>query len=246
MLMLFCSAQLILEGITIYGWLVRIRGNEAALNNEPKVFEASMAGTAIIAFTVEIVYAVRIWRLSNHNLWLTGVVVILALLGFGGGIAMVATIAEHPFWSEANTNFIPSTISLAGTVSCDVAIAAIQVYLFRQHLKSNKHGQLQGMLGKLSKMVISVGLLTTVDAIVFLTTFLVNPANGVFIIPYLLLCNCYLNSFLSLINQRTDLRKTADEHELSTFSRRLTTLRFREITTSEFTSATEVETEVES
>jgi len=230
----------------LYGWFVRVRGNLGALNDEPKVFQASMAGTTIIAFTVEIIYAVRIYRLSNHNWWLTGVVAFLALFGAGGGFAMVATIVEHPFWSQASTNFVPSIVCLAGTVLCDVAIAGIQVYLFRQHLASNKHGQLKHVLRKLSGMVISVGLLTTIDAIVFLVTFLQNPANGFFIIPYLLLCNCYLNSFLTLLNQRTDLRKAADEHELSTFSRRPTTLRFREITTSQFASVTGVELEVES
>lgn len=205
-----------------------------------------MAGTTIIAFTVEILYAFRIYRLSNHNPWLTGIIAFLALFGAGGGIAMVATIVEHPFWSKANTNFIPSIVCLSGTVSCDIAIAIIQVYLFYEHLQSNRSGQLRHLLKRLSKIVVSVGLLTTIDATVFLGTFLHNPANGFFIIPYLLLCNCYLNSFLALLNQRTDLRKTAEEYELSTFSRRLTTLRFRDVTSIQLASGTQVELEVES
>jgi len=61
-------------------------------------------------------------------------------------------------------------------------------------------------------LVVNVGLLTSIDVTVFLILFLACPLNGMFIVPYLLFSNCYLNSFLSVLNSRKLLRTIADNN----------------------------------
>ncbi|KAF9242293.1 hypothetical protein BU15DRAFT_60423 [Melanogaster broomeanus] len=126
---------------------------------------------SVIAFLVQLTYARRIWRLSFGNVLLTYPIVAVE--------RPISTMGKH-----------------AGYQSCDVAIAGSQVYLF--HKSRTGIGRLGGLITRLTILVVNVGLLTSIDVTVFLVLFLVCPSNGAFLVPYILMSHCYLNSFLSV------------------------------------------------
>jgi len=155
------------------------------------------------------------FTVSFHNIWLTASIVILALLALASGGAMFIKTVRDPRWDHTSVSNTPASMILASTVACDSLIAFSQVYMFRR--SGSVHSRRLGnVVSKLTILVVNVGLLTSIDVAVFLILFLACPLNGTFIIPYLLLCNCYLNSFLSVLNSRHLLRSIAENDIMHT------------------------------
>ncbi|KAJ7681198.1 hypothetical protein B0H17DRAFT_1206009 [Mycena rosella] len=295
LLLLLDTSQVFLVVSSIYGYTIRLRGNEIALQYISKPLIGSMGITSVVAFTVQMIYAYRVWRLSAGNAYLTTSILSLAVVA----LAMTAKIIRNPRWDETRISNLPAAIILASTVTCDVLIASAQVWLFHRHrLKRGKlfsftlrrrgpasgppspateeasstmepptprggssrrgslltgiiglagswgmgsgagstvtaeadkeeHGGTEGceeggdhdgcrlgaLLTTLTVLVVNVGLLTSLDATVFLVLFLACPENGTFLVPYILLSNCYVNSFLSILNSRRILRDLVENPE---------------------------------
>ncbi|KAF7335287.1 hypothetical protein MSAN_02339400 [Mycena sanguinolenta] len=298
LLLLLDTSQVVLTFTSIYDYTIRLRGDESALQYVSKAFSASMAVTSVVAFTVQMIYAYRIWRLSASNAYLTTTILSLAFVALGSGAAMTIKTIRNPRWDETRVNNLAAGIILASTVTCDLLIASAQVWLFHRHrLKGGKlfsftlrrrHGpptanappsamsatedatrcsstvnfptprggsrrgslltgitglaaswrvgsgpgstvvaaeadkeaqhanpgddgdqdgcRLGALLTTLTVLVVNVGLLTSLDATVFFILFVGCPSNGAFLVPYILLSNCYVYSFLSILNSRRILR----------------------------------------
>ncbi|KAJ7034120.1 hypothetical protein C8F04DRAFT_1260126 [Mycena alexandri] len=302
LLLFLDTSQVFLTLTSVYDYTIRLRGDETALQYVSRPFSASMAVTCVVAFTVQMIYAYRVWRLSAGNAYLTTSILALAFVALGvfsnfiilpsptssrdegSGTAMTAKTIRNPRWDETRVSNLPAGIILASTVTCDLLIASAQVWLFHRHrLKRGKlfsfpvsrrrtappspatdetrsttvptplggssrrgslltgiagiaglagswrlgsgpgstvtaegdkeeHGtaggcdddgdhdgcRLGALLTTLTVLVVNVGLLTSMDATLFLVLFLVCPSNGTFLVPYILLSNCYVNSFLSM------------------------------------------------
>ncbi|KAJ7265423.1 hypothetical protein B0H12DRAFT_197859 [Mycena haematopus] len=300
LLLLLDTSQVVLTFTSIYDYTIRLRGDESALQYVSKAFSASIAVTSVVAFTVQMIYAYRIWRLSAGNVYLTTAILSLAFVALGSGTAMTAKTIRNPRWDETRVSNLAAGIILASTVTCDLLIANAQVWLFHRHrLKGGKlfsftlglgrrrghpapspasattrsstvepptprggsrrgslltgitdfagswrHGagsgpgstvtdeeaqhagpgrcgedrdqdgcRLGALLTTLTVLVVNVGLLTSLDATAFFVLFVVCPSNGMFLVPYILLSNCYVYSFLSILNSRRILRDLVENPE---------------------------------
>ncbi|KAG2129420.1 uncharacterized protein EDB93DRAFT_1256287 [Suillus bovinus] len=135
---------------------------------------------------------------------------------------------HDPLWDSTRVSNLPASSFYLSLMACDFLIAATQVYLF--HKSRNGRGRLGGLISRLTVLVVNVGLITTIDVTLFLILvristeevipltispfqFLVCPRNGAFLVPYTLMSHCYLNSFLSVLNSRLELRELADNNE---------------------------------
>ncbi|KAH7927531.1 hypothetical protein BV22DRAFT_1031720 [Leucogyrophana mollusca] len=173
-----------------------------------RTFEAAMAVSSIVAFLVQLTYALRIWRLSFNNMHLTIPIVVLAFVGLACGGGMIAKTIKDPSWDHTRVSNLPASLFYFSSIACDILIAASQVYLF--HKSRTGIGRLGGLITKLTVLVVNVGLITSLDVTVFLILFLVCPHNGAFLVPYILMSHCYLNSFLSVLNSRILLRELVE------------------------------------
>ncbi|KAF8182129.1 hypothetical protein K438DRAFT_1161699 [Mycena galopus ATCC 62051] len=302
LLLLLDTSQVFLAFTSIYDYTIRWRGDESALQHVSKAFSASMAVTSTVAFTVQMIYAYRIWRLSAGNAYLTTSILSLAFVALGSGTAMTAKTFRNPRWDETRVSNLAAGIILASTATCDLLIASAQVWLFHRHrlkggklfsftlgkrrgrgsappspvnatedatrsntvvdaptprggsrrgsvltgiaglagswrvgsgpgstAETDKEAQnasercvddgdqdgcrLGALLTTLTILVVNVGLLTSLDATAFFVLFLVCPSNGTFLVPYILLSNCYVYSFLSILNSRRVLRDLVENPE---------------------------------
>ncbi|KAJ6515273.1 hypothetical protein C8R45DRAFT_204411 [Mycena sanguinolenta] len=139
LLLLLDTSQVVLAFTSIYDYTIRLRGDESALQYVSKAFSASMAVTSVVAFTVQMIYAYRIWRLSAGNAYLTATILSLAFVALGSGAAMTTKTIRNPRWDETRISNLAAGIILASTVTCDLLIASAQVWLFHRHrLKGGK------------------------------------------------------------------------------------------------------------
>ncbi|KAJ7281470.1 hypothetical protein C8J57DRAFT_76145 [Mycena rebaudengoi] len=286
LLLLLDTSQVVFTFASIYGYTIPSRGDENALQYVSRPFMASMATTTVVAFTVQMIYAYRVWRLSAGNACLTTSIVVLSFIALASSTTMTAKTIRNPRWDQTRVNDLPAAIILASTMACDLLIAVAQVWLFHRHRfkrgrlfcfaarrrgagsvpqspaaeeargkmepptpvgRRSKRGslisgiagitgswrvgsapgstvtgeaenknehvgdvpcdeeedgcqyrRLGALLTTLTVLVINVGLLTSLDAMLYLVLFLACPSNGTFLVPYILLSNCYVNSFLSM------------------------------------------------
>ncbi|KAG2346969.1 hypothetical protein BDR05DRAFT_958437 [Suillus weaverae] len=205
------TAQLALVAASIYQYTIVWQGDITMSSHVSKTFEASMGITSIIAFLVQLTYAHRIWRLSFGNILVTSFIVLLALAALGSGGAMVVKTVRDPLWDSTHVSNLPASSFYLSSMACDFLIAATQVYLF--HKSRTGIGRLGGLITRLTVLVVNVGLITTIDVTLFLILFLVCPHNGAFLVPYILMSHCYLNSFLSVLNSRLELRELVDNDD---------------------------------
>ncbi|CAK5275149.1 unnamed protein product [Mycena citricolor] len=279
LLLLLDTTQVSLAFASLYGYAISFHEDSAMLGDVSSPFIASMVVTSAIAFLVQLIYAYRIWRLSAGNAYLTTLVLALSFVSLGSSMAMTARTICNPRWDATRVNDLPAGMILASILSCDLLIAASQVWLFHRHrMKRGRllafftlrrrsvsvslvDGQARGststeiprpsvtsspldgrpsnesiptktggigaeagteddvcqlgaLLTTLTTLVINVGLLTSVDATFFFVLFLMCPQSGAFLVPYILLSNCYVNSFLSILNSRRILRDLAENPDL--------------------------------
>ncbi|KAG1743699.1 uncharacterized protein EDB91DRAFT_1274327 [Suillus paluster] len=206
------TAQLALVAASIYHYTITWQGDIEMSSRVSKTFEASMGVTSIIAFLVQLTYAHRIWRLSFGNILVTFFIVLLASVALGSGAAMVIKTVRDPLWDSTHVSNLPASSFYLSSMACDVLIAATQVYLF--HKSRTGIGRLGGLITRLTVLVVNVGLITSIDVTLFLILFLVCPRNGAFLVPYVLMSHCYLNSFLSVLNSRRELRELVDNDDV--------------------------------
>ncbi|KAJ7608367.1 hypothetical protein FB45DRAFT_386360 [Roridomyces roridus] len=265
-LLLLDTTQVFLASASIYGYSFRSRDDVDELQYVSRPLIISMAVTSSVAFTVQMIYAYRVWRLSAGNAYLTTAIIALSFTALGSSTAMITKMTRNPRWDETRASDIPAALVLASTVTCDLLIASAQVWLFHRHrLKrgffirrnvsptmdettvvggttpffagmpafaglwrmgsqsvvtadakdAEEHDgcRLGALLTTLTLLVVNVGLLTSMDALLFLVLFLICPGNGAFLVPYILLSNCYVNSFLSILNSRRILRDLVENPE---------------------------------
>ncbi|KAF8128868.1 hypothetical protein EV363DRAFT_1451372 [Boletus edulis] len=226
------TAQIVLVSASIYQYTIVYAGDIDMSGYVTSSFEASMGVSSVIAFGVQLAYAHRIWRLSFCNRQLTVSIVVLAFIALGCGVAILVETIVTPQWESTRGSNLSAMIFYFSSIACDLLIAGSQAYLF--HKSRTGIGRLGGLISKLTILVINVGLLTrysfsssrwdilassflfsnSADVTVFLVLFLVCPSNGAFLVPYILMSHCYLNSFLSVLNSRLFLRELVDKEEL--------------------------------
>ncbi|KAJ7639554.1 hypothetical protein FB45DRAFT_905983 [Roridomyces roridus] len=265
-LLLLDTTQVFLASASIYSYAIRLRDDVDELQYVSRPLIISMAVTSSVAFTVQMIYAYRVWRLSAGNAYLTTAIITLSFTALGSSMAMITKMTRNPRWDETRASDIPAALILSSTVTCDLLIASAQVWLFHRHrlkrvgmfgcfmrrsvsptmeettvvggsttsffagipgfaglwrmgpvavkgVEEDDGCRLGALLTTLTLLVVNVGLLPSMDALLFLVLFLVCPGNGAFLVPYILLSNCYVNSFLSILNSRRILRDLVENPE---------------------------------
>ncbi|KIJ59903.1 hypothetical protein HYDPIDRAFT_118020 [Hydnomerulius pinastri MD-312] len=202
------TAQIMLVSASIFQYTIVWADDPVRSSYISTSFEASMAVSSSTAFVVQLTYAHRIWRLSFGSVFLTFPIIVLAFIALGCGGAMLVKTIRSPYWENTRVSNLSASIFYLASIACDIFIASSQVYLF--HKSRTGIGRLGSLITKLTVLVVNVGLLTSIDVTIFLVLFLVCPSNGAFLVPYILMSPCYLNSFLSVLNSRLLLRELVD------------------------------------
>ncbi|KAJ6536689.1 hypothetical protein DFH09DRAFT_1324436 [Mycena vulgaris] len=146
LLLLLDTSQVLLAITSIYGYTIRSRGDETALQYVSKPFMASMGVTSVVAFTVQM-WAISLKEfhpdpdnytcagfthiasgavLSAGNAYLTTSIISLAFVALGSATTMTAKTIRNPRWDETRVSDLPAAIILASTVTCDLLIASAQ------------------------------------------------------------------------------------------------------------------------
>lgn len=165
----------------------------------------------IITILVRLIYGIRIWRLSNRNLYLVSAIALSALFSCGCGIAATLQGLQLNSFDIFSMKTYLLYLSLGSSIVTDTVItSSLCVLLFsnRTHIK-----RINSLLNTLMLYTIYTGMLTGVYALVltvfyaFFRKHATSSKNSLLVAFYFPSPNMYLNALLANLNARYKLRE---------------------------------------
>ncbi|TFK71893.1 hypothetical protein BDN72DRAFT_401474 [Pluteus cervinus] len=174
---------------------------------------AELVISMFISGISEMFLAYRVWMLSGKKLWLSVVIVGLALLHFTSGQVSAIQFLELKRFARFQSVKVPSILRLTSAALCDTGIAVALCHFLRK--KRTGFKRTDRVIDYLILFSINSGLLTSVASIACLITYLVVPKTWVYLALCFLISRLYANTFLCSLNSRKLLLDALDGDEFS-------------------------------
>ncbi|KAJ6465392.1 hypothetical protein C8R45DRAFT_1023022 [Mycena sanguinolenta] len=160
--------------------------------------------TGVTAGLVQAFYAHRIWKMSQHNIFLTGLVLLLVVANTVCGTVWVV-IAMGTSTYERLLRISHLTISInALSTATDVIITATLCFMLQQTRPASL--ETESMINRLILFTINTGLLTSLCAIAALVSLVVSPRTLIYASFYFCIGRLYSNALLASLNARAVIR----------------------------------------
>ncbi|KAH7908193.1 hypothetical protein BJ138DRAFT_1158251 [Hygrophoropsis aurantiaca] len=162
-----------------------------------------VAITSLTDVLIRLMFARRVWRLSQQNFILTGLTIGISLTDLICGLIItVKAFGLHSFTELSKISTLLYINFIAG-FSGDFLVAVVLCwYLYRSRTGFQRTDTL---VKTLVSYIITTGLLTAIDASLGMIFYIVMPNNFIFIAFYFNLAKMYINSYLALLNARERL-----------------------------------------
>ncbi|KAL5532061.1 hypothetical protein ACEPAF_5625 [Sanghuangporus sanghuang] len=198
----------------IWHYLVLSWGDLSELDHLTWMVGASIAVTGLITFTVQMFFANRVWRLSKHNVSLTALIVILAIVRIGSAFTTTVQMIRLKRFSIFIRDFRwLFTFGLALSSVIDLIITSALCY----YLQGNRTGysSIDDVIHRLLLYTINNGLLTAFASLLAMVFAAAMPHNFVFLSLHFIIAKCYINSLLATLNSRDTLNKRDESHPMA-------------------------------
>ncbi|KJA16957.1 hypothetical protein HYPSUDRAFT_46878 [Hypholoma sublateritium FD-334 SS-4] len=204
---------LILETVDqcFIGHLVYFYGISNYLN--PIVFEQAkttwslilqLTVGAVVGAIVKVYFGFRVWRFSDRNIWVTGLIMILALGQLGLAFAFTVEAFRLPSIFAVHQIQALGTVSLGVGVITDI-ITAGALCFFLNRLRTGLQSS-DNLVNALCNYAINTGVLTSTVSVAVLVLYNAGPANNLyFIATYFTLSKLYAISFMATLNSRRNI-----------------------------------------
>ncbi|KAF9459307.1 hypothetical protein BDZ94DRAFT_1048553 [Collybia nuda] len=174
---------------------------------------AVYAQSSISIFAVHTFYTRRVYYMSQKNVPLTIVIVVLSLVHFGSHV--FSTVEGFQFLSDDQRwTYVPAylSVSLFLAAVTDITIVASLTH----YLRKNKSGMqnTDTIVNYLITHIVGNGILTTVVDILVLIFAIVNR-NMIYLAIYQVVANLYANSVLASLNSRRSLTRAGEVTRIS-------------------------------
>jgi len=197
-----------------YYYTITTYGNFLATLSKPIIWTlmSQVLVGAILGTIVKIAYAMRVWRFSGRNVYITSFLIFLTLAAFA--LSIVYTIAglragNFAILAELNTT---ATLALGAGVLTD-ALTAGTLCLYLRRYRTGRHTQADTLVKSLMRYAINCGMLTSLASICCLVTYNIMPNNLIFAGIYFVLSKFYANSLLATLNTRRSITGRGTDQE---------------------------------
>ncbi|KAJ7469985.1 hypothetical protein B0H11DRAFT_2043034 [Mycena galericulata] len=210
----FATVHSIFLAMDSYKIFVTLFGNFEGLGQIMYEADVAICSVFVVAFTAQMVYANRIWILSNRDWRYVTPVVLLSLLQLSFGIAQTVGVADVRQNARLNATVVTSTAQAVATLACDMTITAILVYIFRKSRTGDR--RTDSVLDKMIIYAFNRGAMTSLMALLQFVLFIAMPGTFIFSSFFLPSCHVYVISVCSLLTSHETLR--AELGSSSTFT----------------------------
>ncbi|KAF8968902.1 hypothetical protein BDZ97DRAFT_297712 [Flammula alnicola] len=167
---------------------------------------------AIVGAIVKVYLGFRVWRFSDRNLWVTGLILLLALGQLGLASAFTVQAFKLPSIFSVHQLQTLGTISLGVGVCTDI-ITAGALCFFLNRLRTGLRSS-DSLVNSLCNYAINTGVLTSTVSVTVLLLYNVAPSNNLyFVATYFILSKLYAISFMATLNTRRNIKGRGTDHQ---------------------------------
>ncbi|KAF7368464.1 hypothetical protein MVEN_00169600 [Mycena venus] len=194
---------------TVYYYLISSYYNHDALQGMIWSVSLEALPTGVTAGLVQSFYAYRVWRMSNHNVFLTGIILALVLACSACGTAWVVLALEAGTYAHLLT-ISPLTISInALSTAADIIITSTLCFMLHRTRPVSLTSET--MVNRLILFTINTGLLTSLCAVASLISLIVSPKTLIYASFYFCIGRLYSNALLASLNARDVIRGSIND-----------------------------------
>ncbi|KAJ6480423.1 hypothetical protein C8R45DRAFT_1005385 [Mycena sanguinolenta] len=199
------TLQLVLAGDGLYFWMITNYNNADILeDSSPWGFNVSIFLTNTIVFIVELFLARRVYILSNHNILLTGIIVVLSCCYYG-----LQIVVKVKLWQLQKLSLLYRVQKMTGVSLACAAVADLTIAVsLSVCLRNSRTGVkiTDSIVNRLILYAMNTGLLTSIVVLIDMICFLTMPRNFVHLGFNMISGNLYTNSLLATLNFRDVVR----------------------------------------
>ncbi|KZT21261.1 hypothetical protein NEOLEDRAFT_766707 [Neolentinus lepideus HHB14362 ss-1] len=187
----------------IYNYLITNFGNESHLSEIYWSVGVTVIFGILMSGVAHSFYIRRVWIMSQHNIPLTLLLVILALGRFVFGITAATLLYTVPNWNEFHSQRLPLStlaVGLSSGAAADIVVATSLIV----SLKRQRTGfeSTNSSIKLLMAYVIHTGLITSVVGVLILITYASIHRQLVFMGLVEIQSKLYANTLLASLNAR--------------------------------------------
>lgn len=159
---------------------------------------------SLVGTIVRSCFAIRLWRFSKHNVFVTGTVfaIIVAHMALGTTYT-VRAFSDRKLRNAVHLKDI-GLASLGSGMAADLLTASALCYYLRQY--KTGYSPADSMVTNLSRSAINTGIVTSGVSFATLMTYHFRPEDMIFIAEYFVLSKLYAISLLATLNTRKIIR----------------------------------------
>ncbi|KAJ7478404.1 hypothetical protein FB451DRAFT_1557078 [Mycena latifolia] len=180
-----------------------------ALTVSPILLRADALLTVLISTPVQLFIAWRV-RVVTRSFVLPAIIILLAIVSFGGGISVTTVVTLHPEFASF-PQFKPEVITwLVATSACDVFLTSSLVYSL--WIRKTNVISTDSYINKIIRLTVQTGFITAAGALIDMLLYVLIPNttyNFMFDFP---LSKLYTNSLISTLNARA-WKEQVSQHE---------------------------------
>ncbi|KAF8158031.1 hypothetical protein B0H34DRAFT_707237 [Crassisporium funariophilum] len=175
-------------------------------------FILQLTAGAVVGAIVKAYFGFRVWRFSDRNIFITGLVMLLTFSQLGLALAFTIEAFGLPSVFAVHQLQTLGTISLGFGVITDIITAGALCFFLnrlRTGLKSS-----DSLVSSLTSYAINTGVLTSTVSMATLILYNVMPENNLyFVATYFILSKLYAISFMATLNTRRAIRGRGTDHQ---------------------------------
>ncbi|GLB38741.1 hypothetical protein LshimejAT787_0506060 [Lyophyllum shimeji] len=170
---------------------------------------------AIVGAIVKGSFGLRVWRFSQRNYYITGLILFLTLGQLGLALAFTVKAFALPSLLDVHRLQILGTVSLGVGVLTDI-ITASALCFFLNRLRTGFHGS-DSLVNSLIRYAINTGALTSAVSLTTLILYNVDSqGNLYFVATYFVLSKLYAISYMATLNTRRTIRGRGTDRQGNT------------------------------
>lgn len=216
LIMLLDTADQAFIGHIIYFYSITNFANELVLIRGAVTWSFILQLTfgAIVGAIVKTSFALRVWRFSQRNYYITGLILFLVLGQLGLALVFAVKSFQLPGVFAVVNLRVLGTVALAVGVLTDLVTAAALCY-FLSKLRTG-YKQSDSLVNSLVRYAVNTGALTSAVSLSTVILYNLMPSNLIFVATYFLLSKLYAISFMATLNTRRVVRGKGTDRQGST------------------------------
>lgn len=200
-----------------YYYCISRYGQAIRVITEPAIWSlvAQVMLGAVVGAIVKICFALRVWRFSGNNRFVTATLLILVFVSFGFAVGYSVQGFLLPSIDQLPSLKTSASLALGTGALTDILTAASLCFYLRRY-RTGVNKKSDSLVNSLMIYAVNSGIITSMASLSTLVTYDLMSNNFIFMGIYFVLSKFYAVSLMATLNTRRTVSGRGTDHEKGT------------------------------